>query len=688
MRLNNKLLVYLGLVWIVFLGISFYGAHQYLMKGFLKLEQNQINQNTFRVKQAIDQALYSLGTFTTDWSHWNDAYDYIKGINPAFIPNNIDIVALVNSKINLMIYLKSSGEPVIAMAVDLDNKKFVKLPQGIEKYIYPNSQLEKHTKIASFNTGLMSLPSGIMLVAAAGVSNTDISEPINGTMIAGRYLSNEMLSQFSKNTNLKLSLFLPQQINKEPLLKQVFATMQVDKNNSATKIMNNQMAYGYLLLTDLNNAPIGMIQVDNPRIIFKTGSDAIKFYLSVYLLSGIVLVAVIWFLLRVLILNRLEHLNKEIRTISHEKNYAKRIKLSKNDELTSLATQFNTMMTTIQSSHEQLESQVNELSISEQRLEKTNHQLTTEINERKLAEEKINILHNKLILAARRAGMADIASGVLHNIGNILNSVETSVSMVREKAEKSKAAGLLNLVNLLKEHESNIDSFLTKDEKGKKIIPYLLMLSKTWSEEKDYMISEVANLDKNISHIKNVVVMQQSLSTTIAMTEEIDLIELINDALILNKTAYESAKIELSHDYAFTDRVEVDRVKLLHILVNLIKNSIDSLLLSQNEPKILKISTRKNDQGEFIVQISDNGIGIQSDNVTKIFAYGFTTKKNGHGFGLHTSATFAQEMTGTLTATSDGPNKGASFTLTLPMIAASKREYSDEPSFEIDQIGN
>lgn len=688
MRLNNKLLLYLGLVWIIFLGISFYGAHQYLMKGFLKLEQNQINQNTVRVKQAIDQELYALGTFTTDWSHWNDAYDYIKGINPVFVPNNIDIIALVNSKVNLMIYLKSDGSIVIAMAVDLDNKKFIQLPQGIEKYIYPNSQLEKHKKVASFNTGLMSLSSGVMLVASAGVSNTDISDPINGTMIAGKYLSKEMLGRFSKNTNLQLTLFLPPEIDKKPGVKHVFDAMKRDKSNSAIRIINAKIAYGYLLLTDLDQMPIGMIQIDNPRVIFKTGADTIKFYLSIYLLSGIALVVVIWFLLRVLILNRLEYLNKEIRTISKEKNYAKRIELSKNDELTSLATQFNNMMTTIQSSHEQLEKQVDELSISEQILEKTNKQLTKEINERKLAEEKINVLHNKLILAARRAGMADIASGVLHNIGNILNSVETSVSMIREKAGKSKEAGLANLVNLLQEHENNIVDFLTKDEKGKKIIAYLLMLSQSWSEEKDYVISEVTELDKNISHIKNVVVMQQSLSSIIAMTEQIDLIELIHDALILNKTVYESARIEVSYDYAFTDRVEVDRVKLLHILVNLIKNSIDSLLLSQNEPKLLKISTQKNGDDEFIVQISDNGIGIQAENITKIFSYGFTTKKNGHGFGLHTSATFAQEMTGSLTASSDGLNQGATFTLILPIKAASKRDYTDEPTFEIDQIGD
>jgi len=577
-----------------------------------------------------------------------------------------------------MIYLNNKGNVLIAIAADLKHKQYAALPQGIDQYIYPGCNLEHHAAIASANKGLMLLPSGIMLAASSGVSYTDLSEPINGTLITGRFLSPDLLSRISQNTNLDLTLFLPNKIHLQPLLNDVFETAIRNKEKQITRIANNDIGYGYLLLFDLNNQPIGMMQVKNQREIFKTGVETIHYYLGIYLLSGIAVVVVIWLLLRLLVLQRLEYLNKEIKTISEEQNYSKRINVTKNDELSSVAKQFNEMMATIQSSHKQLENQVKELSLSEERLENTNQQLKKEINERILAEEKVHLLHSKLILAARRAGMADIASGVLHNIGNILNSVETSVSMAREKTEKSKASSLGNALTLLKDNTQEVG---LKEAKGKKIIEYLTLLSQAWTDENQYMLSEIENLTKNIGHIQNVVMMQQSLSSTMVITEEIELTDVIEDALVLNKIIYEHVKIEIIREYLLKEKVKVDRVKLLHILVNLIKNSIDSLLQSPNEPKILKIHTEKFDMDHFTIAIADNGMGILADNITKIFAYGFTTKKNGHGFGLHTSATFAQEMMGSLTVLSEGENSGAIFTITLPIEAANKRDFESEVDF-------
>jgi signal transduction histidine kinase len=67
--------------------------------------------------------------------------------------------------------------------------------------------------------------------------------------------------------------------------------------------------------------------------------------------------------------------------------------------------------------------------------------------------------------------------------------------------------------------------------------------------------------------------------------------------------------------------------------------------------------------------VSDNGVGIASENLTRIFNHGFTTRKDGHGFGLHSGALAAREMGGALWAQSDGPGKGATFTLELPLSA-------------------
>jgi signal transduction histidine kinase len=74
------------------------------------------------------------------------------------------------------------------------------------------------------------------------------------------------------------------------------------------------------------------------------------------------------------------------------------------------------------------------------------------------------------------------------------------------------------------------------------------------------------------------------------------------------------------------------------------------------------------------ITVTDNGVGIPPENMARIFNHGFTTKKDGHGFGLHSGANAAKEMGGSLTAHSDGPGKGATFTLELPTAESRKAQ--------------
>ena len=69
------------------------------------------------------------------------------------------------------------------------------------------------------------------------------------------------------------------------------------------------------------------------------------------------------------------------------------------------------------------------------------------------------------------------------------------------------------------------------------------------------------------------------------------------------------------------------------------------------------------------IEVEDNGCGIRDEDLQRIFHHGFTTKKNGHGFGLHVSANAATEMGAKLHVHSDGPGRGASFFLDIPLEA-------------------
>lgn len=650
MRLNNKVLLALGIVWLLFLGMFYLTAHQFLMRSFLKLENSEITKDIQRVHQALDQISYTLGTFTIDWAHWNDAYDFIGGKPSSFVSDNLDITAFSNSNINLLIYLDKKGKILVGTAAN--NQAFIAYPKGLDKYIYPGSMLEKHNNLYSNTRGMIALPSGIMLIAAAGTSYTDLSKPINGTLITGRFFTSDLLKNISSATQLNLSLYLLSQIEYDLNFKNIFNQAIQNKDGNQIILVNNEWANAYTLLRDIYGQPIGMIQLKVPRSIYLSGKETIDYYIAVFVISGFLLGVLIWFLLRILVLKRLEYLNNRIIKISKNQDIEP-IDNASNDELLSLSMRFNNMMQTIQNSYEKMKQNLTKLSKSEKNLENINKKLINEINERKQAEEKISVLHNQLVLSARRAGMTDITKGVLRAIKNILNNANNSIILIKGKIEASE---------LEQKQFAKDVKWLEADIASPSI---------QWQKDIQIILKEMLKLENDIVQMKNIINIQKLLHTEDGTLEKVSLPRLISDSILLNKTNIDKFKIEVFYKYEFTDKLIIDRVKALHILVSLIRNSIDALSECNNEPKKIMISIEKQNKQNIMIKIADNGVGISPDNLNKVFAFGFTTKskKKGHGYALHISEALVHEMGGSLTVTSSGFNQGAVFTLILPINA-------------------
>lgn len=671
MRLSNKVLFTLSIIWVIFLGMVYAIGYQYLMRSYLNLEKIEIGKNVNRYHQYINEILHAEGALAVDWGYWNDAYEFLENRNKNFIEHNIDYSTLENLSINLVLYVNTKGKIIYGTGADLQKQDLIPYTKDIEKYLTPDSVLVQHTDTTKSFTGLVALPSGLMLIGAAPVSYAlnGVTKPINGAVVIGRYFTQELLNKASKAISIPLVIYTEKQINNNKELSNIFQTLIMTSDNYIN-FVNNKAAHVYSLFRDINHKPIGMIELFISRNIYNAGVQATHYYLSIFLILGIISAVLIWLLLRSLVLVRLENLNKKIKKIAESKDYSQRIEITYQDEISDLANQFNTMMQTIQASHWQLSYQIQLLQESEVRLENLNEKLKIENKERALAEEKVATLQSKLLLAARRAGMADTASGVLHNVGNILNSVATSISVIREKADNDKMTKIQKIVELLSQQD-DLSKFFSEDPKAKNIPGYLAKIAESLQEDQNLVLHEVDTLDKNIDVIKNVVSSQQSACESIGMVEKVNISHLIDDALAVNKPAYEHTGIEIKREDHPDQTIVVDRVKLLHIIVNLIKNSIESLLSNDNNHKVLTIRAEIY-ENHANIQVEDNGLGIRSENIEKIFAFGFTTKKAGHGFGMHTSANFAKEMGGQLFAESKGIGQGALMTLIIPVSPEKK----------------
>ena len=291
----------------------------------------------------------------------------------------------------------------------------------------------------------------------------------------------------------------------------------------------------------------------------------------------------------------------------------------------------------------------------------------SDITERKRAESLLADANRKLIDTAHMAGKAEVATSVLHNVGNVLTSINVLASTVHEKVAGSRCSGLAKAVGLIREYKDNLAEFLTSDQRGRQLPSYLEKLSDTLASEQRELLSDLISLNNNVQHANQIVAAQQSHARVQSFAEQTDLSELLESAVTVIMASCQRHSVKVIHDIDQAPEILIDRHKLIQIVVNLLTNAKDAVAE-------LPVADRRIDLRAFPIsselvqiEVQDSGAGIEKSQLTKIFSQGFTTKKNGHGFGLHYCSLAASELGGSLTVESDGPGTGSTFTLTLPL---------------------
>jgi PAS domain S-box-containing protein len=288
-----------------------------------------------------------------------------------------------------------------------------------------------------------------------------------------------------------------------------------------------------------------------------------------------------------------------------------------------------------------------------------------DITERKRAQAVLEKLNSQLLEASRRDGMAEIATNVLHNVGNVLNSVNVSAGLAVDGVRRAAALGLDKAVELMREHQGDLGTFVTSDSRGKLLPTFLTQLSENLTVNQTATIKELESLRGNIDHIKEIVAMQQRYATGGGVKEMVSVVSLVEDSMRMNEGALNRHCVEVVREFETLPPMNVEKHKILQILVNLLRNAKHSCDESGRADKRLTVRVADGD-GQVKISVIDNGVGISPENLTRIFNHGYTTRAGGHGFGLHSSALSARELGGSLSVQSSGLGQGAAFTLELP----------------------
>lgn len=302
----------------------------------------------------------------------------------------------------------------------------------------------------------------------------------------------------------------------------------------------------------------------------------------------------------------------------------------------------------------QLEEQKTNLEITLTQLETT----LSELNETKDAFEK----------------SSKMATGVLHNVGNLLNSVNTSAHIIDDTLSKSFIQRYIKANELLKKNIDNIETFIANDLKGKKLLSYYLEIEAPILTEQAKLSENTKRLIEKVAAIKDAISAQQSSAKGLGFIEELSLEDLINDTLTMHAESMMHHDITVNKLYKPVPKIKIEKAKLTQILLNLYKNAHESMDEAKPAIKMLTIELSKDENYAFI-KVSDTGVGIEPDKLKQMFTYGFTTKSDGHGFGLHSCLNYMNGIGGKISVTSDGPGKGATFILQLPLQGPSSQQH-------------
>ena len=337
--------------------------------------------------------------------------------------------------------------------------------------------------------------------------------------------------------------------------------------------------------------------------------------------------------------------------------------------------------------HRAFTDMANSLETYNRYLEERVSQRTLELNEKNLQlRETMRLLDEekkKQVQQAYNAGIVEHAISVLHNIGNAITPLAVRLQKLHQnKVESQFSSYLQQLCSLLEQHQSDLEDFFCSS-RGQQFLPFLKQLTQTSDQQKEDELKSMDVMAHQLDHITEIIALQQKYATQQSNTEEIQISQVIDDAMEMMKPAFDKRNIiVLEEVQPELPRIQNDPNKLVQIFMNLFKNSIESIDQCLRAPKEgyqgrVRVGVGTVGVDQLHIYVKDNGQGAEPESLKRAFEFGYSTKKRGSGFGLHDCANFIRFHKGTVELTSEGIGKGATITFTLP-ITKSKNEKDEQ----------
>ncbi|MGE5405371.1 MAG: CHASE4 domain-containing protein, partial [Candidatus Saccharibacteria bacterium] len=351
MSLQRQTLIAITIITVASIAALFVFSNIILDQTFTALEQTEVEKNVARVSDALDNELFVMDKFALDYAGWDDTYNFVLNGNTPYIENNLLDETFIKQDLNMMLVVNNQRQLVYGKAYDLKKQVEIPVPSSVKELLTPGSPLLRHSSITSKTTGLVLFPEGPALIASRPILTSQYKGPIRGAFITVRYLDSDLVSRLKEITHLQISI---QDLNQTGLPADLFRHPYSTGKNTLVKPINSNLAGGYRLLADIYGNPKLAISILSERSTYQRSAGLLNRFLIVLMFVGLLTGILNNQLIRKLILYRLNSLAGAINRIREDKDFALRVPVSGNDEMTRLSEHINQMLDSLESYHESL----------------------------------------------------------------------------------------------------------------------------------------------------------------------------------------------------------------------------------------------------------------------------------------------------------------------------------------------
>ncbi|MCZ6597743.1 MAG: ATP-binding protein [Planctomycetota bacterium] len=624
MSLRSKIVLILAAVAVLYVGLDVLMLNVMVSRQFVTLEEEEATTDLERVVAGIGAVEANLAGLSRRWAEWDDTSRFVIDRNRSFQDSNLGPRALERNGIHMLYILDEENRVVWGRIEEPGTRESIRLkefPAGGLSNEHPvlGAEMAKHGS----NSGLFVTERGAMLVAAQVILNSEGEGRPRGKVILGRFFDRDLRDDLRDRVKADVAIWPLEDPTMPARVREL-----LDAITTSPIPITDYEEEGFLdiysTVLDVRGLPEMILRATIDRSITAGGHRIFNAYLLSTLATALLILLVLLHLLQKIVLRPIAQLTVHAVEIGKTDDTSLKVGMKRDDEIGQLSDEFDRMLGKLEKSRAEV------------------------------------------VKTARMAGMSEIATGVLHNVGNVLNSVNVSANLLTRKLEQMALTDLRAMTEVLQRNSHQLGKFVTEDEQGKQFLPFLDVLSRGLEEERGAILSELKSLGRGVEHIMDLVRNQQSYAGKAGVIEHASLSEQVDIALSMCQRAHGGPlDIEVVRDFEELPRVRIDKHRLMEILVNLIQNARQSLAESGSDPMRLTLRVKRGAGSNVDIEIEDNGIGIAEENLTRIFGHGFTTREEGHGFGLHISANAATEMKSSLKAFSEGKGEGARFVLSL-----------------------